>query len=229
MKKIIWICLLLWLIVYSNVDWFTTPPKEVLSKVRKVADQFERDHWKVMCTLDWEYVELAWVMLGKVKMETSYWTKWVWSRYNNWGNIHKDLVNKAIRTTHADNTKHYPVYDNPEDWLYNLAKQLKNSWCKVTWQSSFNYVKWPKAPRSKANVQWINTYFWEVKATVKWYEKNKWDVPKTTVKWDGKLCFLIKKIKKADYIQLDDGSEFIWKKDTKRWNGSFNIYNCYNR
>lgn len=221
----------------------TKLPEEKVAIVQKVAEQFRKDNnWDWACTLDGKKSSLEGIMLAKIANESSYGTKGVGARTNNRGNIHGDLIKKSTKFIHADHSSRYAVFATPEDGLENLAQWLKNRWCSVTWRSSWNYVKGPNAPKTEKNIKDINAYHANVASVVMAYDNNKElfvvDTPQTraqgdslnNIKWswikDG--CYLVKKIRKADYLQIDKDGEFVQRIDTQQENGkTLDLFNCY--
>lgn len=239
----------------SYLNGFTTEagykilPPEKVELVEKVAKQFKSDkNRNGSCTLDGKPASLEWIMLAKIANESSYGLKWVGARTNNWGNIHADLIWTAQKFITADNSSTYPVYATPEEGLRNIAQWLKNRWCKLSWQSSWNYVKWPRAPQTAWNKADINAYHWRITEVVNAYDRGgaiviadtaqsraEWDrlishATDTTTKkkWIKDGCYFVKKIRKADYLQVDQNWEMksridLWQKDGE----TLDVFNCY--
>lgn len=244
------IAVLVWTIS-SYMNWFTTEawyktlPKEKVEIVERVAKQFKEDKKRNgSCTIDWQPVSLEGMILAKIANESSYGEAGVGARTNNWWNIHGDLIWKATKFITADHSSTYAVFGTPEDGLRNIAQRLKNRWCKLSYQSSWNYVKWPRAEQSAQNKKDVSVYHWRLKEvaqaydgkgtlviadTVKsrseWYSLNRMT---NTWKWIKDGCFFVRKIKKADYIQIDQDWEMKTRIDLgqKDWE-TMDLFNCY--
>lgn len=226
--------------------WYKVLPPEKVAIVEKVAKQFKADKKRNgACTIDWQPVSLEGMILAKIANESSYGTKGVGARTNNWGNIHGDLIWKAKEFITADHSSTYAVFYTPEDGVRNVAQWLKNKWCKLSRQSSFNYVKWPRAPKTDSNVKEINAYHWRLKEVAQAYDNNGAiviaDTPESMAEWnalnnivpkkwqwvkDG--CYFVKKIRKADYIQVDQDWEMKTRIDLGQKDGeTLDVFNCY--
>ena len=233
MKRLIALTLLTW-VSYAQV---TKLPEAKVQVVQEAAKEFrsEQDReWQ--CYFDSKEVSLTSIMLAKVANESSYGTNWMWARYNNRWNIKWDLIWKKTWTTCGDSTCRYPIFETPKDWLKNLAMRLKNSWCKATFNSSFAYVKWPRAPRTESNVSQINRYHSRMKEVVDAYE-NKKDLylVKTQetidesnalhgIKKDTKqkVCIKVHTVGKYTTLQVDDKNwKYKTSQDIKWWDKIF--------
>ena len=245
-----------WGNLVTRADSYTKLPQDKVDMVREVAKQFRDEqnrYWQ--CYFDNKEVSLTAIMLAKVANESSYGTKWMGAKYNNRGNIHWDLIWKQIGTVCGDSTCKYPKYATAEDGLKNLAMWLKNKWCTMTFETSFAYVKWPKAPITKSNIAQIQKYHNRMASVIRAYDENRdlflvettetinegrelnglAPINTTTTTQDkaiktkpNKACYFVRKIRKADYVQIDEGGQMLTQVDIGKENGKYvDVFNCY--
>lgn len=225
--------------------WLADVPQETIKMVRDVAVQYRTENkrqWQ--CTIDGKKVSLTAIMLAKIANETSYGQKGVGKEINNRGNLHVPTKKSSlprwdgVSKVWADNAE-MVVYPTPQDGLYDLAHWLVKRNCDITRQSTWNYVKWPKAEKTDKRVKAVNAYYKNLKDVAFAYENNKhlYVVDNTETqaqaaniaeKKKHKECHYVATIKQADFIQVDQEegkfskSLFLWSKA-----GNVRLYNCY--
>ncbi len=127
----------------SNID-------SVKDKVSSVVEQYKKDTWfDWNCTIDWQKVSLAWVVMWKIWMESLYGSKGLGRKHNNRWNM-KFARSRTLPKQHAWTRVHwdwweYYSYDTVEDWLYDVAewsKRRNKDTCTITYKSVFIYIKW---------------------------------------------------------------------------------------
>lgn len=222
-------------------------PAQTIKMVRDVAVQYRKDYgYEWQCSIDGQKVSLTALMLAKIANETAYGTKGIWKQINNRWNLHVPSKRASLpkrdgtSKVWADNAE-MVVYNTPQEWLYDLAHRLVQRQCTVTWQTTWNYVKWPKAEKTPKRLKAVNLYYENMKKVALAYENNKKiylvDNEETKKQAEGisewptakkKECHHVATIKQADFIQVDqEDGKFV--KYMQLWSKAWNVevFNCY--
>lgn len=145
---ILWVAFILMISFWLSLSNGESTDKAV-NLVEKTVSQYKKDTWfNWSCTIDWEKTSIEGIVLGKIAMDSSYWTKGLGWKHNNRGNLKKAMQRPLPKQTkwytiNKDGWNYY-VYPTIEEGLYDITERAKRrGWdkCNISYASTYCYVK----------------------------------------------------------------------------------------